>query len=336
MMKNTVKLLLLFLILPVLLFAQEKKYIAYSSDNTSGGYFQIFIMDEDGNNKRQLTDLATNCIYPKWSNDGQNITFYTEDDNSSPGVYVISKIFESEVPEVEYITEGTHPVFSSNDDAIIFNSDMDGLLTIYVKVFDEEDIYLLGVTDYANQQTMSKDGRWLAFSMLTDDGKGVMMFDLQDTTDDALYTVSKNKNANMLPDISPDAGQIVYSSFDQNLNGTIYIYEEGVETNISKSIKSADQPKFSPDGKKIGFVAIEGDNVKLYYMNPDGSGKKKLDIKGDAGSYNWLDENTIVYDADDGGKYIIGKININTEENTILTDDGNNIKPAVQFITEKE
>lgn len=335
MMKKISVFIFLFLIIPLILLGQNKRYIAYSSDNTLSGYFQIFIMDEDGDNKRQLTYKPTHCVYPKWSTDGTKITFYTEDDYSESSVYVISNIFSSEVPDVEYILDGTHPIFTYDGDELLFNSDMDGLLTVYVKIFGDEDIYLMGVTEYANQQTLSKDGRWLAFSMLSEDGKAIMMYDLQDTTEDALYSVSKNKNANMLPDISYDAGKIVYSSFDQNLNGSIYIYEEGIETNLTKELKSSDQPKFSPNAEYIGFVNIDGENVRLYYMKPDGTEKTKISIpNSDIGSFVWLDNETIVYDAEQSGKFYIGKVNIKTNENIILSADGNNIKPSVLIIPE--
>lgn len=337
MKKISIFVLLLLFIIPVFLHAQAKRYIAYSSDNTSSGYFQIFIMDEDGNDKRQISNKPTHCIYPKWSTDGSMITFYSEDDYSESSVYVITDIFGSFEPEVSYILDGTHPIFTYEGDGLLFNSDMDGLLTIYVKLFGDPDIYLMGVAEYANQQTLSKDGRWLSFSMLTDDGKAIMMYDLTDPTDDALYSVSKNKNANMQPDISFDAGKIVYSSFDMNLNGTIYVYEEGVETNLTKELTSTDQPKFSPNGELIGFVSIENENVKLYYMKADGSGKTKLKIDdSNIGYFEWLDNETIIYDAEKSGKYYIGKININTGEIKILANEGNNIKPSAQIIAEEK
>ncbi|MBN1634653.1 MAG: hypothetical protein JW917_10850 [Ignavibacteria bacterium] len=317
------------------MFGQDKKYIAYSSDNTSSGYFQIFIMDENGNDKRQLTDKPTHCIYPKWSTDGTKITFYTEDDYSESSVYVISDIFTSGEPEVTYITDGTNPIFTYEDDGLLFNSDMDGLLTVYVILFGDPEIYLMGVTEYANQQTLSNDGRWLGFSMLTEEGKAIMMYDLQDTSEDALYSVSKNKNANMFPDISYDAGKIVYSSFDKNLNGSIYVYEEGVETNLTKDLKSTNQPKFSPNAQYIGFVSIENENVKLYYMKYDGTEKTDLKISGsNIGTFVWLDNETIIYDAEKSGKFYIGKVNINTLENKVLTSNGNNFKPSVKTISE--
>lgn len=335
MMKKISVFIFLFFIIPLILQGQDKKFIAYSSDNTSSGYFQIFIIDEDGNYKRQLTDKPTHCIYPKWSTDGTKITFYSEDDYSESSVYVISDIFGSGEPEVEYILDGTHPIFTYDGDGLLYNSDMDGLLTVYVKLFDDPEIYLMGVAEYANQQTLSKDGRWLAFSMLTEDGKAVMMYDLQDTTEDALYSVSKNKNANMMPDISYDAGKIVYSSFDLNLNGSIYVYEEGVETNLTKGMTSTNQPKFSPNAGYIGFVSIEGETVNLYYMKPDGTEKTKVNISGaNVASLDWLDNETIVYDAEKSGKYFIGKVNIKTGENKILTSDGNNIRPSVRIIPE--
>ena len=52
-------------------FSQSAKKIVYASNNTSSELLQIFVMDEDGQDKKQLTDLDENCYYPKFSSDGE-------------------------------------------------------------------------------------------------------------------------------------------------------------------------------------------------------------------------------------------------------------------------
>ncbi len=322
--------LILILFLSIFAFSQSERKIAYSSDDTKDGLLQIFIMDIDGNNKRQLTNLPYDCVYPKWSPDGTKIVFYTQSDYSTPGIFLINNITEESSDEPIFLVDGTNPSFLCDNNTIMFNSDIDGTLTIYVKILDEEEIYILGPESYANQQVLSNDCRWLAFATFTTSGKSIMMYDLTDTTDDALYSVSKNSNANMNPDISPDNSKLVYSSFDRNLNGTILLYEDGVERALTKGIKSADMPKFSPDGKKIAFIAIENDATKLCIIDVDGSNLKYLKTIGsNVGYYSWIDKNNIIYDVEKGNFTIICMININTGENTILADGSNCVRPSV-------
>ncbi|MCX7832885.1 MAG: hypothetical protein N2490_01575 [Ignavibacteria bacterium] len=329
-MNRNLFILVIVLLISVLAFSQTERRIAYSCDNSSNGFLQIFTMDLDGNNKRQLTNLPYDCIYPKWSPDGSKIVFYTQADKSSSSIYLIDNITDETADDPIYLCDGTNPSFLCDNNIIMFNSDVDGVLTIYVKILGENDIYLLGPDSYANQQVLSHDCRWLAFATYTESGKSIMMYDLTDTTDDALYSVSKNNNANMNPDISADNSKIVYSSFDKNLNGTIYIYEDGIEKVLTKGIKSADMPKFSPDGNKIAFIAIENDKTKLCLMNIDGSGIEYLKTYGsNVLHYQWVDNENIIYDAEKGDITVICIINLKTGENKVLTDGYNCVCPDV-------
>jgi len=308
----------------------ETKKIVYSSDNTENGYLQIFVMDADGSNKKQLSNLFTNCIYPKWSPDGNKIIFHTEDDKSVPSIFVIRDVNSDTPSEPVYVTDGTNPVILDDEETIIYNSDIDGILTIYIKFHDEAEGYPISPTGYSNQQKLTPDHRYMAYSTYLDDGKGIVLMDLDDTTDNNLWRISFNNNANMHPDISPDGDILVYSSFNEQLNGTIYLYRDGKEISLSKEFKSADQPKFSPDMKKIGFIVIDDMTIKLYTMNLDGSEKKYLKVKGgNVGHFLWADSNTILYDVEDGSSYKIGTVDINSEESKILAGDGNCLEPDI-------
>ena len=78
-MKKIIFSILIVFLLFKLSIADEITKIAYASSNSSSGLVQIFIMDEDGSNKKQVTNLPTNCYYPRWSPDGKNIVFQTDD-----------------------------------------------------------------------------------------------------------------------------------------------------------------------------------------------------------------------------------------------------------------
>ena len=302
----------------------ETGKIVYSSDNTESGYLQIFTMNEDGSDKKQLTNLYTNCINPKWSPDGNKIIFETQDEKSVPSIFVIRDVETDSPSEPVYVTDGTNPIMLDNDETIIYNSDIDGVLTIYIKFFEEAEGYPISITGYSNQQIFTPDHRFMAFSTYLDDGKGIVLMDLDDTTDNNIWKISFNTNTNMHPDISPDGEILAYSSFNEQLNGTIYIYRDGKEFPLTKEFTSADVPKFSPDMKQMGFLVIDNTSVKLYTMNLDGSSKKYLQIsKGNVGHFLWMDNSKIIYDAENGDSYHIGVIDVNSGESSILASEGN-------------
>jgi Tol biopolymer transport system component len=331
-MKNFILTALTFILITVLTAKAGNAKIVYTSDNTNSGYFQIFIMNDDGSKKKQITDLTANCSHPKWSQDGTKIVFQTDDER----IYLINNANEELPDEPIYIYGGTNPSFTANGNEIIFNSEMDGVLTIYLIDIEEGEPYILSVLGYSNQQVLSRDGKKLVFSAFNEGNKCVMMMDLEDTTENYLSQISINDNANLVPDVSSFGNIIVYASFNNQLNGTIYVYKGGKETPLTKGITSSNQPKISPDESKIAFTVINNTSVKLYTMNIDGSEKNALSIPGgNIGSFIWFDNNRIIYDMENGSKFSIGIININTGKNTLVASESNCLHPD-GFILKKE
>ena len=66
-------LLLICLALPMSVWAREEAQIAFSSNRD--GDLEIYVMDEDGKNLRNLTNHPMSDYEPAWSPDGQSIAF---------------------------------------------------------------------------------------------------------------------------------------------------------------------------------------------------------------------------------------------------------------------
>lgn len=300
--------------------------IAFVSDHNSSGNYQVFIMNEDGSNKKQLTDMSTDCFFPKWSPDGSKIVFNTEDGR----IFYINKVNTDTPDEPYFVFGGEHPSFGTDGETIIFNSDYEGVLTIYAMSYNESEPILISDLGYSNQQVLSKDGSKIVFSSFMQGGKDVMLIDLDDTTGNNVYQISNNDNANLLPDISSDNQMIVWSAFNNNLQGTIHIYKDGKEKAISKGITSSNRPKFSPNDKKIAFVEIGESKTRFYTMDTEGGNRKSYDIKGGSvANFMWIDNDRILYDAEDGKNYDVGILNISTGKSELLTDKGSSMHPDI-------
>ncbi len=312
-----------------IVYGQQKK-IAYCSNQTSSEFLQIFVMNEDGSDKKQLTDLQENCMKPRWSPDGKQIVFYSDRGQ----IYLIREFETSSLSTPPfYVGPGYDPSFISQGDQIMYNNEFEDVLSIYAidtSSFGAQP-ELISDGRYSNMQTLSHGGNKIIFSQFVGGYKNIMMADLDDTTDNYITKVSQNDEANLEPDISNDDKKITYASFDNNLKGTIRLYENGSERALSKGLPSSNVPRFSPDGNKIAFAVIDGSNVSLYIMNSDGSSRKHLNINGESvGTYQWIDNDRIVYDAGSESKTSVGLMNTKTEQGKILAEGGFNLQPSIQ------
>lgn len=327
-MRNILIIIVLLFITAKISLAQDKK-VAYCSNDTESGYIQLFIMNEDGTDKVQLTDISENCMHPQWSPDGKQIVFYTD----RGYIYLLRDINSTSVTNLFYLYNGTYPSFMPSGDQVVYNDEVDDVLSIMIIDTAQygAEPQMLSDGGYSNMQVISEDGNKIYFSTFDGGTKVVKVMDLEDTTSNYISTVSKNDEANLEPDVTDDGDKVTYASFNSSLHGTIRILENGSETALTKGMASSNVPRFSPDGSKIAFTVIDGNDVSLYVMNADGSNKNNLRAKGgNIGTYEWIDDQSIIYDAGSETSTSVGFIDVVGATNVILASGGFNIHPSVQ------
>lgn len=327
-MRNILNIIVLFFLILNISFAQDKK-IAYCSNDTESGYIQIFIMNEDGSEKKQLTDISENCMHPQWSPDGKQLVFYTD----RGYIYLLRDINSTSPTNLFYLYNGTYPTFMPSGDQVIYNDEVDEVLSIMVIDTAQYGAEPQMISDggYSNMFVLSEDGNKIYYSTFEGATKVIKVMDLEDTTSNYIKQISKNDEASLEPDVSPDGSQVVYATFNSNLQGTIRILENGSETPLTKGMTSCNVPRFSPDGNKIAFVSIEGSDVSLYVMDTDGSNKRNLRAQGgDIGTFEWISDSEILYDAGSETSTSIGIVDAVGGDNIILASGGFNLHPVMQ------
>ena len=136
--------------------------IAFHGDPNESGVFEIFVMDADGSNPRQLTDLGGTNWDPAWSPDGATLVFSHLDDIWH--LYLVNAD-GSNLRELADAGDGWKPAWSPDGSRIAFASDRTGKWAIYVVDSTGAAAHpvTLGVTNDL-EPVWSPDGSQIAFA----------------------------------------------------------------------------------------------------------------------------------------------------------------------------
>jgi dipeptidyl aminopeptidase/acylaminoacyl peptidase len=102
------------------------------------------------------------------------------------------------------------------------------------------------------------------------------------------------------PQISPDGKNIVYCitrySISENKSYTdLYLIpvEGGEVKQLTSFAGPESNPRWTPDGKHIGFLATESGSSQIWEMNPDGTESKQVSsVEGDINSFEYAPDGT--------------------------------------------
>lgn len=330
---NRFQILAIVLLLSFYQSLAQKKLIAFSSDATKNDKQQIFIMDEDGDNVKQVCFLPLDCYAPRFSPDGAKIVFNATN-RTSDYLYMVDLNDTSTFRFPTFVDGGIDPMFSSDGTMLLYRSEKDEYNAIYLMELDSGESYAVSDGSLATHGEFSHDGTKVVYSSSESQNFDLVILNLLDTTDKAQKTIVATKDAEIYGTFSPDGLKIAYASFDINYKGTVKVSDaNGKNVKVISSGGSSFNPKFSPDGKYIAFVSNKPGNFAIFICKPDGSGMKQLTSeKGNAVEFDWSgDSKKIVYDSQQEKVSSVWLINVETGSKQNLTGDkANNITPTIQ------
>ncbi len=261
--------------------------IAFAS--VRNGDFDIYTMDPDGSNQKQLTQNLGVFPFsgvPAWSPDGQKIAFMTVDLALATGnIYLMNKDGSGLTNLTASFTglPGS-PAFSPDGSKMAFASIVGGIFQIHVMNIDGT-----GITNLSNNFKNDNQPDW------SPDGSKIVFYRWGTASTSEIFVMNAdgtnqtNLSNNALgidqrPSWSPDgtsiafnrntgtSGDPTYDIFTMNPDGT-------GATNLTNTpgVWEID-PSWSPDGTKIAFhnVGTAEDDPNIYVMNADGSATIQL------------------------------------------------------------
>lgn len=262
------------------------------SRSTGKASSEIFMMDWDGANQKQITNSRNIAVSPSWSPNGQFISyslfnFHKKLKARNADLYLYDlKTQKGTILSAVKGLNTTAAFFPNMSGAVIRISPSNGT----------SDLYKVSFSGGRKQQ-------------ITDGPRGAM---------------------NVEPAISPDGKKLAYSS-DRSGKAMIYIhdFDTGKDTRLTFAGQYNSSPAWSPDGTKIAFAGHLDNHFDIYIMDINGKNLQKLTSANKAGGRAANNEDPsfspdgrmILYRSDRSGTYQLYAMTIDGKSDYRLTFD---------------
>lgn len=259
-----------------------------TSRTTAKGQKEIFVMDWDGANPKQITSHKSIAQSPAWSTDGKTVAY------TAFAYHAKEKTRNADLFSYD-LTTGRRWLLSFqkgiNSGAAFMPNGSQLLLTI--SSGGNPDIWRMttegkGLTRLTNgprgamnvEPSMSPDGKRIAFSS---DRSGRPMIYVMDADGNNVKRITIAGEYNSTPRWSPDGKRLVFAGFDKSNFDIFTMNPDGTEmvrlTSAKKpNGKMADNedPSFSPDGRHVLFVSNRTGGRQLYIVSVDGENERRI------------------------------------------------------------
>ncbi|MCC6137403.1 MAG: PD40 domain-containing protein [Bdellovibrionaceae bacterium] len=259
------------------------------SRTTGKGSSEIFMMDWDGANQKQITSSQSIAVSPSWSPNGQLISYSIFNYHQrlkarNADLYVYD--LKTQKGTILSAVKGLNTTASFMPDmsgAIIRISPSNGTSDLYKVSFNggKKQQITYGPRGAMNvEPAVSPDGTKMAFSS---DRSGKAMIYIHDFATQKDTRVSFAGHYNSSPAWSPDGSKLAFAGHVDN-HFDIYVMDSSGK-NLQKitsakktSGRSAnnEDPSFSPDGRMILYRSDRTGNYQLYATTVDGKSDYRL------------------------------------------------------------
>lgn len=248
----------------------------------SGKTKEIWVMDWDGENQRQVTHDHSIALSPAWAPWGTEFAFTTFK-RGNPDLYLFDLKRGASYPFSTRPGLNTAPSYSPDGKWIACTLSRDGNAEIYLVSRDAQTAKRLTRNPRIDSSPcFSPTGREIAFTSDRSGSPQIYVMDAEGVNQRLLTLEGKYNDS---PQWSPKGDKIAYAARHDGIFDVVVMESNGQNPiQITSDSGHNENPRWSADGRKVYFSSSRSGVRQIYMMNLDGTDVVQL-TKGEE-SYN--------------------------------------------------
>lgn len=257
--------------------------IAFASSRT--GAKEIFVMDYDGADQRQVTAHKSTSLSPAWWADGR-VLAYTSFVGGAPAIYSANLLTGRKLPVATDGDQNISPSYSPDGGKVAFSRALGANSEIFVADADGSNAVRLTFTGAIDANpAWSPKGNEIAFTSSRAGNPHIYVVDAEGTNP---RRISFAGNYNDGAAWTPEGDAIAYASrrgraFDIVISNLVTLETRA----LTNGEGSNEEPSFSPDGQRIAFTSTRTGAKQVWVMDRDGGRPVQLTFQGANESPAW-------------------------------------------------
>ncbi len=254
------------------------------------GHKEIWVMDPDGSNQRQISHFNSLSIEPAVSPDGTKIAF-TSFAKGNPAIFILSTDTGRRLPFYNQVASVNEtPDFAPDGKQLLYSSSASGWTQIYAANIDGSNLRRISSTRAleVEPKVNPKTGTDMVFVSGRSGPQQIYRMNM-DGAD--VQRLSNGEGEASNPSWNPDGQHIAFSWTRGFATGNFNVFVMDVASRnyvqLTHDAGRNENPTWAPDGRHLAFMSTRTRSEQIWTMLADGSQIKQLTTAGKNWSPVW-------------------------------------------------